>query len=80
MVKQPERNFPAEIDSLDAKGRYAALSRTSETFPAHRNRSKEIGGNDELIGSLANAYENLRARQVSEWEQLRRRAVGRTAW
>ena len=28
--------------------------------------------NDDVILSLANAYENKRARQVSEWEHLRR--------
>lgn len=30
---------------------------------------------DDVIVSLANAYENQRARQVTEWEQMRRQAV-----
>ena len=34
---------------------------------------------DELILSLANALENKRARQVTEWEQLRRRSVHRSS-
>ena len=35
--------------------------------------SYEFGPSDELIASLANAYENRRARQVYEWELLRRK-------
>ncbi|MDH3494588.1 MAG: hypothetical protein OEM82_13615 [Acidobacteriota bacterium] len=35
--------------------------------------SNEFGPNDELIASLANAYENRRARQVYEWEIIRRK-------
>lgn len=31
--------------------------------------------NDDLIISLSEAYENRRARQVFEWESLRRRSV-----
>jgi hypothetical protein len=32
-------------------------------------------GEDELMSSLSNAYENRRARQVFEWEITRRRAI-----
>ena len=32
-------------------------------------------GEDELVSSLSNAYENRRARQVFEWEATRRRAT-----
>ena len=32
-------------------------------------------GDDELMSSLSNAYENRRARQVFEWEITRRRAA-----
>lgn len=31
---------------------------------------RERSMNDDLIGSLAGAYENERARQVSEWERV----------
>lgn len=31
---------------------------------------RERSNNDDLIGSLASAYENERARQVSEWERV----------
>ena len=38
----------------------------SQRQPSQRERSM----NDDLIGSLANAHENQRARQVSEWERV----------
>ena len=34
---------------------------------------------DDVIGSLANEYENRRARQVSEWEDLLRQNISGTA-
>ena len=34
-----------------------------------------LSGEDELVSSLSNAYENRRARQVFEWEVTRRRAA-----
>jgi hypothetical protein len=37
-------------------------------FSSSRTRSPEK--NDDLILSLSDAYENKRARQVSEWERL----------
>lgn len=38
-----------------------------------------LSGEDELLSSLSNAYENRRARQVFEWETIRRRAESTTA-
>ncbi|MBV9215316.1 MAG: hypothetical protein JO053_03995 [Acidobacteria bacterium] len=37
-----------------------------------RRRSVSLAPSDEVIAALANAPENRRARQVSEWESLRR--------
>lgn len=42
--------------------------------PSQRERTM----NDDLIGSLANAYENKRARQVSEWERVGFQSIYRT--
>lgn len=42
--------------------------------PSQRERTM----NDDLIGSLANAYENMRARQVSEWERVGFQSIYRT--
>jgi hypothetical protein len=33
-------------------------------------KSRKTENNDDLIGSLAEQYENRRARQVGEWERL----------
>jgi hypothetical protein len=40
-----------------------------------RTQSRDSILSDDLIVSLADAYENKRARQVTEWEQLRRQNV-----
>jgi hypothetical protein len=42
---------------------------TSQTYSS-RKLAAESAPADELIVSLANARENRRARQVSEWEQI----------
>jgi len=34
------------------------------------NKSRSTDSNDDIIGSLAEQYENRRARQVGEWERL----------
>ncbi len=49
--------------------------RKSDTLAAGLDRAPEIRSSsrshlDDIIGSLANEYENKRARQVSEWERL----------
>ena len=42
--------------------------------PAIRSISsrRDTPKNDDIIMSLANSYENKRARQVTEWEMMRR--------
>lgn len=40
--------------------------------PSSASRTKDRTYDDDIIASLSNAYENKRARQVFEWEQLRR--------
>ena len=34
------------------------------------SKSRSADSNDDIIGSLAEQYENRRARQVGEWERL----------
>jgi hypothetical protein len=34
------------------------------------SKTRSTDNNDDLIGSLAERYENRRARQVGEWERL----------
>ncbi len=49
------RSVPATIQSTNSDAKHLR----SNTY------------DDDVIGSLANAYENKRARQVLEWEHLR---------
>ena len=46
----------------------AAINYISENLTSSRSQPKHI---DDLILSLANAHENRRARQVTEWERMR---------
>ena len=46
----------------------AAINFISDTFYSKRSQPRSI---DELIVALANAHENRRARQVTEWEKMR---------
>ncbi|HQZ97457.1 MAG TPA: hypothetical protein PLP21_14140 [Pyrinomonadaceae bacterium] len=44
----------------------------SDTYFPERTRSNKPFRFDDLIVTLANAHENRRARQVTEWERMRR--------
>jgi hypothetical protein len=48
-------------------------------FGPRKSASIALPPADDVIVSLANAYENQRARQVTEWEQMRRQMVRRAA-
>ena len=77
MVNRNKRNIAVETDKLNAADHAVMLTQASEILSSQRNRNnKETSSNDELIGSLANAHENRRARQVTEWEQMRRIGFG----
>lgn len=56
-----------------------ALSTISQPPTSQRTRSRENLSNEDLILSLSNAYENKRARQVTEWERLHSQNIYRTA-
>jgi len=70
MVNPIERKTDAKTDTrtrqnTDTAINYITASRTSgKSRPNHKSRF------DELIVSLANAHENRRARQVTEWEKM----------
>ena len=53
-------------------------ARTSQNSSNNRSASRifrlNITNIDDVIASLANAPENKRARQVTEWEKLRRQS------
>lgn len=65
MVNQTHTNTSVSSDLGSPNA--SAKNIVSDTQISYRNQI------DEVIGSLANAYENKRARQVVEWESLLRR-------
>jgi len=81
MVNQTENNkIVSEINKLNEHESLAVVSYISQLLSARLPRkSKETKPNDDLIVSLADAYENRRARQVVEWEKARRQNAQRTA-
>jgi hypothetical protein len=64
MVKSTQNDVTPKFD--DQRKQDAAI--ISNSFSSGRSHSKDNFPNDELIVSLADAYENKRARQVNEWE------------
>ncbi len=81
MVNQTVNNkIVSEINKLNEHESLAVVSYISQLLSARLSKkSKEQKPNDDLIVSLADAYENKRARQVFEWERVRRQNVQRTA-
>jgi len=64
MVKR-KNTVGAEVDKLNEQDAAAIIS---HALASGRSRDNNYIG-DELIVSLADAYENKRARQVNEWER-----------
>ncbi len=84
MVKQNNANVANEINKLNENERLAVLNYISTILTTHVSKSKENPTrenqvSDDLIVSLSDAYENKRARQVMEWERVRRQNVQRAA-
>ena len=52
---------------------------TLNSISSERHFSAPSRVTEDLILTLANAYENRRAIQVSQWEQMRRRTVRQAA-
>ncbi len=79
MVNQTSRNIVGEFNKLNEAESRDVITYISKLISARTAQSKETPPNDELILSLSNAYENKRARQVIEWEKVRRQNAQRTA-
>jgi len=75
MVNQKNTNLVTELTSLHDKEAPTTKAFRPEKRRTRKSRSKNIPINDELIVSLSDAYENKRARQVTEWERMRRQNV-----
>jgi len=79
MVKQNNTNVANEINKLSENESLAVLDYISTLLTKRNSKSKDNQSNDDLIVSLSDAYENKRARQVVEWERVRRQNVQRAA-
>jgi hypothetical protein len=75
MVNRIHTQPDPKLDKLTRQDAAAAINYISETLSSNRSRTKDNPRFDELIVSLANARENARARQVAEWESMRRQNV-----
>lgn len=80
MINQNENNkIVSEINKLNEPESIAVVNYISQLLSKRITKSREPKLNDDLIVSLADAYENQRARQVVEWERVRRQNVQRAA-
>ena len=79
MVKRTHKNTPAEINDLNEKETLAISKHISEPPANSRSQKGENSKTDDLIGLLSDAYENKRARQVFEWETVRRKSFQKAA-
>jgi ribosomal protein L18 len=80
MVNQTNNNIVRQIDKLEPHETLAVVNYISQLLSKRISRQqRENPQNDDLIGSLADAYENKRARQVIEWERTRRQNGWRAA-
>jgi hypothetical protein len=78
MVKQTSQTIASQVDKLNESETLAVVSYISQLLSTRISKTKENYSNDDLIVSLADAYENKRARQVFEWEKIRRQNAQRT--
>ncbi len=72
MVNILNKKTVSEFDKLNENETLAVLNYISELLSARLPKPKDNPVNDDLIVSLQDAYENKRARQVFEWERVRR--------
>lgn len=79
MVEQTNKNIASQIDKLNETETLAVVGYISQILSKRISKTNENYSNDDLIVSLADAYENQRARQVFEWEKIRRQNAQRNA-
>jgi hypothetical protein len=82
MVKQTNSNIVREIDKLDDSETVAVLDYISNILSTRNvpiQTETQPATGDDLITSLSNQRENIRARQVVEWEKVRRRSFPKAA-
>ncbi len=76
MVKRTKQNATSEITQLNETETLTSIKPISQLLSKRNSKENQ---SDDLIVSLSDAYENKRARQVFEWEKLRRQSLQRAA-
>ena len=71
---QPYETNPPLFAETAVTQTAASFEQNIQMTATRDERQLSFSGDDELLSSLSNAYENRRARQVFEWETIRRRA------
>ena len=79
MVNRINRNVGRESDTLIKSDAPAARGYKANTLASRNTNSKYNPALDDVISLLANAHENRRARQVSDWERMLGQSVQGTA-
>ncbi len=77
MVNRMNTNVARQVDKLTESDAAAARGYIAKTLSS-RN-TKDNPPLDDVIAHLANAHENRRARQVTEWERMFKQNVQRAA-
>lgn len=77
MANRINQTADGTTDKFTPQDAAVALNYFSETLSSARSQKKPRF--DDLIVSLANAHENRRARQVSEWESMGRQITRASA-
>jgi hypothetical protein len=75
MSKRTENKIIREIDKLNENEALAVFDYIANLLSARIPKPSKNSITDGLIASLADANENKRARQVIEWEKVRRRNI-----
>jgi hypothetical protein len=83
MVSETNTKLVREIDKLNENEILAVTEYVSQLlssrFPIPTSNSAENQLGDDLIATLSAERENVRARQVVEWERIRRRSLAKAA-
>jgi hypothetical protein len=79
MVNRTSLNIKSEIDKLNEKETLAVVNYISQILSNRISKQSDSQPNDDLIVSLSDRRENRRARQVFEWEKVRRQNTQRNA-
>ena len=79
MANRNSTHVAVELDKLNEADAASALAYISQLLSSQRLKLIENSNHDPLIVSLSSAYENQRARQVTEWERLYRQTPQRAA-